>query len=402
MLGASLPPYMTEKLFWSDPYQKEFSATVLEQFPVQDGQAVVLDRTCFYATSGGQPNDLGTLNTLPVKDVRFQEDRLIHVLPGALNESTVNGNIDWDRRFDHMQQHTGQHILSAAFFRMFQAETSSFHLGIDYCSIELNRPAMHQEDALKAEALANSIIFGAGPVETFFVDPEKVNDYPLRKKSDLQESLRIVRIGEFDLSPCSGTHVRNSGEVGVIFVAGMEKLSQTLKVSFLCGKRVVNQYHRDLAILKDLSRQLTTSTESLPDSITKLQEHFKEIRKELTHFKEERWKQEAAELYAGADGWNALRRIIQIWDRPYPEVRFIAQRLLEQPDATGLLISIPDRRAVFFKHPKSEFNLRPVFDYFLKTTSAKGGGPPHLMEAGGFEVSQDFDARLRKLWEEQA
>ena len=394
---------MTEKLFWSDPYQQEFSATVLEQFPVQDGQAVVLDRTCFYATSGGQPNDLGTLQALPVKDVRFQGERLIHVLPAAINQPAVNGIIDWERRFDHMQQHTGQHILSAAFFRMFQAETSSFHLGVDYCSIELNRPSLKQEDVLSAEALANSIIFGAGKVETFFVDPEKAGEYPLRKKSDLQESLRIVKIGEFDLSPCSGTHVRNSGEVGVIFVAGMEKLSQTLKVSFLCGNRVVQQYHRDLTILKDLSKQLTTSTENLPDSISKLLEQSKEMRKELMQWKEERWKQEAAELYKkAAETGKGPRRVVQIWNRPYPEVRFIAQRLLEQPDTCGVFISVPDRRAVFFKHPKSEINLRPVFENFLKENSAKGGGPPHLMEAGGFEVNQNFEARLLKLLEEQS
>ncbi|MGH9856920.1 MAG: alanine--tRNA ligase-related protein, partial [Acidobacteriota bacterium] len=168
---------MTEKLFWTDPYQKEFTATVVEQFPVQDGHAVILDRTCFYATSGGQPNDLGTLNSLSVKDVRFYQDRLIHVLAGSINDSTVNGIIDWGRRFDHMQQHTGQHILSAAFFRMFQAETSSFHLGDEYCSIELSRPDLSPADMSKAEDLANSVIFGAGAVDTFFVDPEKAGDY---------------------------------------------------------------------------------------------------------------------------------------------------------------------------------------------------------------------------------
>jgi alanyl-tRNA synthetase len=394
---------MTEKLFWIDPYQKEFSATVVDQFPVSDGHAVVLDRTCFYATSGGQPNDLGTLNFLSVKDVRFQEDRLIHVLSDALSDSSVEGRVDWNRRFDHMQQHTGQHILSAAFFRMFQAETSSFHLGDEYCSIELSRPDLSPEDVRNAENLANSIIFGAGTIETFLVDPEKASDYPLRKKSDLQESLRIVKIGEFDLSPCSGTHVRNSGEVGMLFITALERLSQTLKISFLCGQRVAKQYHGDLAILKQLSKQMTTSIENLPESITKLQDQFQSMRKELTQWKEERWKQEANELYrSAAEEGKELRRIVKTWKRPYSEVRFIAQRLLELPEAIGVLVSIPDKRAVFFKHPKSAFNLRPAFDQFLKTHSAKGGGPPHLMEAGGFELSHDFDWQLQKLLEERS
>lgn len=391
---------MTEKLFWSDPYETEFSATVVEQFPLGDGQAVVLDRTCFYATSGGQPYDLGTLNSLPVSDVRFEADRLIHIVPEPLPASSVRGTIDWKRRFDHMQQHTGQHILSAAFFQLFEAETSSFHLGDQYCSIELNRPNLNPDQVRRAEDLANSIVFSAQQVETFFVDPAKADEYPLRKKSDLQESLRIVKIADFDLSPCSGTHVRNSGEVGVLFITGTEKLSQTLKVSFLCGNRVVTQYHQDLAILKSLSKQMTTAAENLPESITKLQDQVKELRKQLSQLKEEQWKRDAAQMYETAQQWNETRRVVRVWKRPYAETRFIAQRLLEQPDSTGALVSIPDCRVVFFKHPKSHFDLRPVFERFLKKHGAKGGGPPHLMEAGGFAITEDFENQILKLWEE--
>jgi len=130
---------VTEKQFWNDPYQKEFTAAVVEQFTTQDGPAVVLDRTCFYATSGGQPHDLGTLNSIAVKDVRQESGRIVHILEKQLQSNTAAGAIDWRRRFDHMQQHSGQHILSAAFYRLFQAETSSFHLGEESCSIELSR-----------------------------------------------------------------------------------------------------------------------------------------------------------------------------------------------------------------------------------------------------------------------
>ncbi len=390
---------MTEKLFWTEPYQTEFTATILQQFPVKTGQAVVLDRTCFYATSGGQPNDRGTINSQQVQDVRFEEDRLVHIISTPLEGSTVKGTIDWDRRFDHMQQHTGQHILSAAFFQLFQAETSSFHLGDEYCSIELNRPSLNREEVRKAEELANKVIFGAQPVQTFFVDPEKAGEYPLRKKSDLQESLRIVKIGEFDLSPCSGTHVRNSGEVGTVFITGSEKLSQTLKISFLCGNRVVRQYHQDLEILKILSKNLTTSQELLPESITKLQDQLKEMRKELSNLKENEWKQEALELYAQAEDWKNHRRILRIWKRPYAEIRFIAQRLMEQPSSIGVLVSVPERRVIFFKNPQSPFELRQPFQEFLKLNSAKGGGPSHQMEAGGFEMPDDFEERLRNVWD---
>jgi len=391
--------HMTEKLFWIDPYQKEFSASIREQFPVEDGHAVVLDQTCFYATSGGQPYDTGVLNSHKVKDVRFQDDRLLHVLDEPLSASEVQGRIEWERRFDHMQQHTGQHILSAAFYQLFEAETSSFHLGEDYCSIELNRPNLSRQDTQHAENEANRVIFGANPIKTFFVDPERAKEYPLRKQSDLQESLRIVKIGEFDLSPCSGTHVYNSGEVGMVFILGTEKLSQTLKVSFLCGNRIAKQYHSDLEILKQLSKSLTTSSALLPESLTKLQDQLKETRKELNRLKEEQWKEEAIHLYSNAENWNGMKRIIRVWKRPYAELRFLAQRIMEQPGSVGAFASTMDERAVFFKNPKNNFDLRGPFQKFLQTHSVRGGGPPHLMEAGGFRAGSDFETGFHALWE---
>jgi alanyl-tRNA synthetase len=393
---------MTEKLFWTDPYLKEFTANLQDQFPLSDGHAVVLDRTCFYATSGGQPNDLGTLNGATVRDVRIEKDQLLHIIDQPVTEPTVRGKIDWMRRFDHMQQHSGQHILSAAFYNLFHAETSSFHLGESYCSIELDRPTLTGADCQKAEDEANRVISGAVSVETFFVDPEKAKEYPLRKQSDLQEALRIVQIGDFDLSPCSGTHVKNTGEVGMVFITGMEKLSQTLKVSFLCGNRVARQYHSDLEILKQLSKQLTTSAAMLPESLLKLQEQLKETRRELTKFKEEQWKQEALQLYSSAEEFRGMKFVLRIWKRPYGECRFIAQKLTEQPDVAGILISSEDGRAVFFKHPKNNFDVRPVFQKFLQMHSVRGGGPPHLMEAGGFQTTPDEESAIRALWEGQS
>ena len=390
---------MTEKLFWLDPYLKEFTANVRGQVPLTEGHAVILDRTCFYATSGGQPNDLGTLNGITVRDVRTERDELLHITDQPIAETTVTGKIDWPRRFDHMQQHSGQHILSAAFFNLFHAETSSFHLGETYCSIELNRTNLSLAEIQKAEDLANSVMSSATPVDTFFVDPEKAQEYPLRKQSDLQEALRIVKIGDFDLSPCSGTHVRNTGEVQMVFITGAEKLSQTLKVSFLCGNRVARQYHSDLDILKQLSKQLTTSAAMLPESLAKLQEQLKETRRELTRFKEEQWKQEALQLYSAAEDWRGMKFVLHVWKRPYPECRFIAQKLTEQPQSAGALISSEDGRAVFFKHPKNDFDVRSVFQNFLQMHSVRGGGPPHLMEAGGFQTTADEETEIRRLWE---
>jgi alanyl-tRNA synthetase len=387
-------PFMTEKLFWTDPYQKEFTASLQEQFPVADGNALVLDRTCFYATSGGQPNDLGILNEAAVKDVRIEDGKLLHITQHPIDSKSVSGKIDWDRRFDHMQQHTGQHILSAAFFRLFKAETSSFHLGELFCSIELNKTELKELQALQAEDLANDVITSASPVSAFFMDPAKAQDYPLRKQSDLTESLRIIQIGDFDLSPCSGTHVRNTGEIGSVFVYAFEKLSGSVKVTFLCGNRVRRLYHQELSILKDASKKFTTSFDSIPESITRLQTQIKDLRRENMKLKEARLTVEAMELLNSPEN----KQIIRVWDRSFEEVRFIAQRLSEQPEVSGALVSKPERRCIFFKHPEVKTDLKPIFTRFLEMTNGRGGGPPHLMEAGNLNISNDIESVLNTLF----
>lgn len=389
---------MTEKLFWKDAYETEFTAAIVDQFPLEAGHAVVLDRTCFYATSGGQPNDLGTLNMVPVTDVRFDGERLLHVLSKPLEGASAAGVINWSRRFDHMQQHSGQHVLSAAFFKLFHAETSSFHLGEDYCSIELSRPDLKENQIREAEELANQVIFSATPVTTFFVDPQDAKAIPLRKQSDLAESLRIIQMGDFDLSPCSGTHVRNAAEIGVIFIRDVERVAQKLKVSFLCGNRVRKQYAKDVVVLKALSKTLTTSVELIPESVDKLLAQAKEYRKEAQRVHETKLKAEAMQLLLNAEDWHGNHLMVTIKDRPYDELRYLAQRLSEQRDVVGVFVSSSDRRAVFFKNRDVAADLKGMFQEFLAKTSAKGGGPPHFMEAGNLQGMEGLEEYLKGIW----
>jgi alanyl-tRNA synthetase len=389
---------MTEKLFWKDAYQTQFTARVIEHFPVAGGHAVVLDRTCFYATSGGQPNDLGTLGGQPVKDVKDEGEKLIHVLPSAPSSDQVEGVVDAKRRRDHMQQHTGQHILSAAFFRLFRAETSSFHLGEEYCSIELNQPGLTEQQIQLAEQAANEVIFAGTPVDVFFIEPAQAGQYPLRKQPDVGENLRIVRVGDFDLSPCSGTHVRNAAEVGMVFVTGSEKISQGTKVSFLCGGRIGAAYRKDLAVLKDLSKMMTTSTELLPESVRGLQAQTKDLRKENMQFKEGRLKAEAMKMLMNAESWNGHHLMIGVWSRPYQELRYLAQKLAEQAGTVGAFVSTSENRAVFFRNSMLPLDLKTVFHEFLSQTSGKGGGAPHFLEAGNFQSIASLDSLVRSLF----
>ncbi|HSE39866.1 MAG TPA: hypothetical protein VLH08_03810, partial [Acidobacteriota bacterium] len=220
-----------------------------------------------------------------------------------------------------------------------------------------------------------------------------------RKQSDLSESLRIIRIGEFDLSPCSGTHVRNTGEIGVVFVHGFEKLSRSTKVTFMCGNRVRDFYHRELSVLKDASKKLTTSFDLIPQSIERLQSQIKELRRENMQLKESRLKTEAFELAADSEDWNDFKLVIRVWPRPFEEVRYIAQRLSEHKSLVGALVSASERRCAFFKHPEVTVDLKPLFAQFLQSTGGRGGGPAHFMEAGNLNVEKDAESELRHLFE---
>jgi len=234
---------MTQKLYHEDAYQQEFWAQVLERIAVSNGLGLILDKTCFYPTSGGQPHDQGTLNGIPVSDVFEREDdgAVVHVVGGQVEGSvlkkgeTVHGQIDWEHRFDHMQQHTGQHILSQAFLQLLDAETVGFHLSAESSTIDVDKASLEVAQLDRVEELANAIVFADRRVRTYFVDQESVQDLALRKHPGVTGQIRIIEVEGFDLSPCGGTHVKAAGEVGPIAITKSERRGSETRVEFLCG-----------------------------------------------------------------------------------------------------------------------------------------------------------------------
>jgi alanyl-tRNA synthetase len=238
---------MTKRLYYDDAYLTQFKARVIEQSPYKDRFAVVLDQTAFYPTSGGQPFDQGMLDGVNVVDVLVDEneDRVLHVLTAPVAEppAEVLGEIDWDRRFDHMQQHTGQHILSQAFIEVAQAETVSFHLGADSATIDVagaRRPS--PADMEQAELLANKIVWEDRPVTARVVSPEELADLPLRKPPTVTEDIRVIQVADFDWSACGGTHVARTGEIGLCKIVKWENRGAETRVEFRCGLRALNDY----------------------------------------------------------------------------------------------------------------------------------------------------------------
>ncbi len=250
---------MTTKLYYQDAYINTFTTSIEKQDKDElDQWYVVLKETAFYPTGGGQPSDLGTLNNTKVKNVEEIDGEIRHYIEAPFNDEALEiiGKIEWERRFDHMQQHAGQHILSAAFEETFQYKTISFHLGKETLTIDLEVNGLTENEALQAEEAANRIIQENRPIETKWVTKDEAGQYPLRKQPSVSEDIRLVIIPDFDYNGCGGTHPRSTGEVGAIKILDWEKHRGHIRLQFVCGNRVLTQLHTKQAIVKSLTSLL--------------------------------------------------------------------------------------------------------------------------------------------------
>jgi alanyl-tRNA synthetase len=310
---------VTERLYYSDAYATTFEATIVASGETDRLPWVTLDRTAFYPTSGGQPHDVGTLEDAAVVDVVDREDGSIaHLLDRPLETGTVvRGTIDWNRRFDHMQQHTGQHLLSAAFDRLFQARTVSFHLGTDACTIDLDRVVAGGAIAA-GEQEANRVVWQDLEVSVRFVSAAEAAALPLRKEPQREGVLRLVGVGDFDLSACGGTHVARTGAVGIVAVSGWEKFRGGLRVEFSCGGRALARFRTLRDAVAGSIRTLSVLPDELPDAIARAQAENKELRRLARGLTEQLAAHEAEQLRAAAvrvgsvsfvaearEGWDA-------------------------------------------------------------------------------------------------
>src|SRR5690348_9884779 len=275
------------RLYYTDSFLSEFDAQIVD-LVTAPRPAVVLDRTAFYPTSGGQVFDTGWLEAngtrLRVLEVAEQDDRILHYLETALANLAVGGSvhgiIDVPRRRDHMQQHSGQHVLSAAFVRLFEMPTVSFHMGDEVCTIDLDTKAATAEQVEQAEDLANQVVMEDRPVEIRFVSLEEARGLGLRKLPPVErEQLRLIDIHDFDLTACGGTHVRSTGQIGAILARKVEKVRQGVRVEFVCGGRALAASRRDLAALNAAASVLSAHIWELPQQVRKLAEDVKAARK---------------------------------------------------------------------------------------------------------------------------
>ena len=372
---------MTKKLYYEDAYIQNFSSAIVKM----EVNYVVLSETAFYPTGGGQPNDTGTLNGIEVVDVEIVEGEIRHFLASPLPSDTtyVEGQVDWTRRFDHMQQHTGQHIISAAFDNLFGMKTVSFHLGKESSTIDLGVTAISEQQLQEVEALANEIILQNLPIETKWVTEDELTQYKLRKATKVKEDIRLVIIPDYDYNACGGTHPKGTGEVSSIKILQTEKQKSNIRVEFICGQRVIQHLHRKHAIITNLISSLSSPEEKLEEAVHALLGNNKALEKQIINLKNSILEYEASDLIQRTDG-PLITSIFQ--NRSIQELQKLAKIISATAlDKTCLFVAENTNQIqiVAAKGSGVEQSMKALMGHILPLINGKGGGNEAAAQGGG-------------------
>jgi alanyl-tRNA synthetase len=399
---------MTTRLYYHDSFLCEFDAEVSE-VTATPRPTVVLDRTAFYPTSGGQIFDTGWIvpasdpdSKSRVTEVADSEDgRVIHYLEAPLKNlqpgTRVHGQIDPLRRQDHMQQHSGQHVLSAAFVRLFDIPTVSFHMASDYSSIDLQTPALNREQMEAAERLANEIILENRPVDVRFVTRDEAGSLGLRKLPPAdRDKLRLIDIRDFDLSACGGTHVKQTGQIGSVLLRKAEKVRQGWRVEFVAGQRAVATARRDFATLTETAALFSSHLYDVPQQARKALDEIKSILKQYTQSQEELAAAQAAALLADAPESSGRRLVVRTFTgRDLGFIKLLAQKLTRQSSSVIALLAVesPQPAMVFAQSPGQPYDMGALMKDAMSKQGGRGGGSKDLAQ-GGMPSAEGLEATL--------
>ena len=378
-----------ERLYHTDAYSIHFTASIVERINSDGLPAVILDHSLFYPDSGGQPHDTGKINDIAVINVyvRQSDQAVVHVLKEAPQSDSISGDIDWTRRFDHMQQHTGQHILSRAFLELFDADTLSFHLGDHESTIDIDIANLRVQDVLKIENLTNKIIWENRPVKIQFLNKDEVESEGIRSVPDLErDRIRIITVDRFDKTACGGTHVSYTGEIGQLKILKSQSLRGGRRISFICGGRALKDYQHNASLIYQLASDFTTSPVEIKESVDKLRdENIKRLR-EIKKLRKRTIELEAEKYVVSAVSVGNIKIIKQHFSHRDPnELRQLANRL-SQDSSTIVLFALnePNLHFIFCRSNDApgEMNL-PLNRVIEEFESTKGGGSEKFAQASG-------------------
>jgi alanyl-tRNA synthetase len=393
---------MKKKLYYQDAYIRSFTAKVVTKVKDEVGYFILLDQTAFYPTGGGQPHDVGTIENNAVLNVEEVDGEVRHYLDTELDDenATVSGIIDWDRRFDHMQQHAGQHILSAAFEQLLGYKTIGFHLGSELLTIDLDTDNLLETEVEKVEGLANRIIIENRSIETKWVTEEDLANYDLRKETKVKEDIRLVIIPDFDYNGCGGTHPKSTGEVQAIKILDWEKQKKKIRVQFVCGNRVIKQLNQKNKVLLELTKLLNAPEIDMQQAIIRLLENVKTKEKELEETLDALLYQEVKSLLGNSKRKkNIVGEVFH--NRSVQELQKLARIIVAEEEATIVLfVSQNDNRLqlVCARGSEETVSMKKLIGNALIIINGKGGGSDSFAQGGG-EALLSGEQMLQHLME---
>jgi alanyl-tRNA synthetase len=383
---------MTVKLYYTSPATNEWTTTITSAREDGDTYIVTLAETAFYPEGGGQPSDCGTIDGMRVLEVFEENEEVYHRLPSLPKTPTVHCQIDAARRLDHTQQHSGQHLLSAVCIELFDAHTVGFHMGTDMVTIDLNVPSLSEQALTAIENRANELIYANIPVETYYVTKEEAHTIPFRKLPDIEGNIRVVEIKGVDVSACCGTHVSRTGEIGIIKLLKTERHRGMTRLSFVCGKRALDDYRISHRILTTVSQQFGTNRDMLLDVLAKWEAEKKELQKQLQKCKEVMYDIEAEKA-----AQQAGKVIIRIYEKyTLKDLQAIANKIANHYHKTAVLATLLEHRIVIVKAPSLSLHAGQWLKQKLEAVNGKGGGSDRQAQAS-FSSLHDMHAFIRLL-----
>ena len=385
---------MTLKKYLDNPYQKEFNAEVIKTVEISNNQGLILDQTCFFAKGGGQPSDLGTINDIPVLDVISNGDEIIHIMSKPVNDNSIVGKINWIRRFDHMQQHTGQHILSQCLLKTINTHTLHFHMENNFSIIEINYDKGNEDKFIEVELLANKIVYENKEIKTFLVKKNEIANYPLRKapneKFFTDQGIRVANVGDFDYIPCGGTHCLRTGEVGLIKIKEFTKKKKVHRLKIVCGKRAFNDYATKSNYISELSsifkvddQELVTTIKGFKENNSKLEKEIKILKEDLLTFELKNIISETTKI----GDYSVLKKVFS--DKEPILLKKIASEVTKRNKSIALLGTITNKAYLIFSCSKDvDISMKELIQKSCSIIDGSGGGSLNMAQGGGNKVEK--------------
>jgi alanyl-tRNA synthetase len=379
---------MKRKLFYADAYlQRDMTKVVNVAKDELEKWYVTLEETVFFPTGGGQPHDVGQINDVVVFDVEEIDGEIRHYIADPILKvgEAVEMEINWQRRFDFMQQHTGQHLLTASFVELYGIQTTSFHLGKELVTIDLDAKKVSDDQLAEVEKRANQIILENRPIETKWVSKEELAAYPLRKKVAVEEDIRLVIIPDFDYNGCGGTHPSSTGQIGSLKILDTEMQKGHVRVHFVCGNRVIDQLHRKQKTLQEVTHLLSASEDGVVNSVKILLENGKKLEKTLDEAQQQLLNYEVKELLGGiTESTPSIERVFQ--QRSIQQLQKLARLIVTEATTTQLIFIAENDgllQIVLARGTNNQTNMKKLIAQILPLINGKGGGSENFAQGGG-------------------